>query len=250
MVLEYDGGRYHGSQIQVNTPTIQSEVEEALFRLTGEKIRLKAASRTDAGVHARGQVVSFETASGLESPVFVKGLNYHLPLDIAVKAVAKVKEGFDPRRNAISRCYSYFVLNSEAPSPIGRYFCYQVSSELDIEAMNRACRVLVGEHDFSSFASDMAGIKKSPIRRIYEAVIERKGDTVVFRIMANAFLPHQVRNTVGSLIRVGLNRMTFNEFNSIMKAREFGLAGPAAPPYGLFLEKVNYAEGVLEWETV
>ena len=171
-------------------------------------------------------------------------------MDIAVKAVAKVKEGFDPRRNAISRCYSYFVLNSEAPSPIGRHFCYQVSSELDIEAMNRACRVLVGEHDFSSFASDMAGIKKSPIRRIYEAVIERKGDTVVFRIMANAFLPHQVRNTVGSLIRVGLNRMTFNEFNSIMKARESGLAGPAAPPYGLFLDKVNYAEGVLEWETV
>ena len=236
--------------MQANAPTIQGEVEEALFKLGGEKIRLKAASRTDAGVHARGQVVAFKTASGLEPPVFVKGLNYYLPSDIAVKAVYRVKEGFDPRRRAVSRRYSYCILNSEAPSPIGRHYSYRVSGELDIEAMNRACRALIGEHDFSSFASDMAGSRKSPVRRVYEAAVERRGDTVVFGMTANSFLPHQVRNTVGALIRVGLGRVTLKEFNSIMKAREFGLAGPAAPPCGLCLEKVNYAEGVLEWETV
>ena len=236
--------------MQASAPTIQGELEEALFQLTGEKIRIKAASRTDAGVHARGQVVAFKTASRLEPEVFVKGLNFYMPADIAVKAVCRVKEGFDPRRQALSRSYSYRVLNSEAPSPLRQGQSHRVSGELDIAAMEEACRGLVGEQDFSSFASDMAGVKKNPVRRVYEAVVEREGDMVVFKMTAISFLPHQVRNTVGALLRVGQGRMTQEEFKSIIKARKFGLAGPAVPASGLCLDKVSYGRGVLEWETV
>ncbi len=249
LLLEYEGSRYNGSQLQFSAPTIQAELERAIFSLTGEKIRIKAASRTDAGVHARGQVMAFKTESRLEPEVFLKGLNHYLPTDIAVKAACRVEEDFDPRRRALSRSYRYCILNSEAPSPLRQAQSYRVSVRLDVEAMNEACQALLGEQDFSSFASDMAKVKKNPVRRVYEAVAERENDTVIFKITANSFLPHQVRNTVGALLQVGQGRMTPDEFKGIIKARKFGLAGPAVPASGLCLDKVSYGRGVLEWET-
>lgn len=242
LVVEYDGGNYCGSQMQADAATIQGEIEKALFKLTGEKIRITAASRTDAGVHARGQVVAFKTGQKLGPPQFVSGLNHYLPRDIAVKAAYRVRDDFNARRDAVSRHYNYYILNSEAPSPLRRHFSYRVSGGLDIEAMNRACRALIGEHDFGSFASGMASSHKRTVRRVYEAGVEKDGNMVVFKMVANSFLPHQVRNTVGALIRVGLGRMTVAEFHSIMKAEKPGLAGPAAPACGLCLEKVSYAE--------
>ena len=193
--------------------------------------------------------MAFTTESRLEPEVFVKGLNHYLPADIAVKAACRVKDGFDPRRQALSRSYRYCILNSESPSPLRQGQSYRVSGRLDIEAMNEACRALLGEQDLSSFASDMAKVKKNPVRRVYEAVVEREGDMVVFKITANSFLPHQVRNTVGALLQVGQGRMTPDGFKSIIKARKFGLAGPAVPASGLCLDKVSYGRGVLEWET-
>ena len=240
--MEYDGGRYHGSQLQVNAPTIQGEIEKALDRLTGEGVRVAMASRTDAGVHARGQVVSFRTGSKLTTETLVKGLNYYLPSDIAVKAAYRVDGGFNVRRDAISREYGYYILNSGVPSPLGRRFSYRVSGELDIEAMNRACQVLIGEHDFSSFASDMGSETKRMIRRVERARVEKDGDMVTFNMVANSFLPHQVRNTIGALIRVGRGKMTVIEFHSIMEAAKPGLAGPAAPAHGLCLKRINYPE--------
>ena len=127
LIMEYDGTRYHGFQLQANLPTIQGETEEALWKLTGERSRVMAASRTDAGVHAKGQVVSFRTNSLLPSSTFIKGLSYYLPRDVAVKAAFRVSDSFDVRRSALSREYNYYILNSLTLSPIRRNFSYLVS---------------------------------------------------------------------------------------------------------------------------
>ena len=240
LVCEYDGTNYHGSQWQANADTVQGEIEKALGRLTGERIRIMTASRTDAGVHALGQVVSFSTASKLKPMAFVSGLNYYLPCDIAVRAAYRVEDNFNVRWNAVSREYSYYILNTEARSPLKRRFSYQISGELDIEAMNLACQELIGEHNFISFTSGSGGEVKRTVRRVERARVEKDGDMVIFNMVANSFLPHQVRNTTGALIRVGLGRMTPEEFHSIMKAEKLGLAGPAAQACGLCLEKINY----------
>ncbi len=240
LIMEYDGKHYHGFQLQATLPTIQWEVEKALWGLTGERIRVMAASRTDAGVHAKGQVVSFRTGSPLPPQTFVNGLNYYLPRDIAIKAAYRTGDSFNVRRDAISREYNYYILNSLTRSPIREGFVYRVGGHLDIEAMNQACQALIGEHDFISFASSTGIGTKNTVRRVYQAEMEEDGELVVFNIVANSFLTHQVRNTVGTLIRVGLGRMRVDEFCSIIEMKEPGLVGPTAPARGLCLMQVNY----------
>jgi len=240
LILEYDGTNYHGSQLQANAPTIQGEIEKALQKLTGEKTRVKAASRTDAGVHARGQVASFRARSALPLKTFVEGLNYYLPRDIAVKEAFRIDDSFDVRRSAISREYKYYILNSPTRSPMRQRFSYRVTGNLDIGAMNQACQALIGKHDFASFITSTDTREKSTIRNVHKAEIEQDGDMIVINMVANSFLPHQVRNTVGSLIKVGQGKMTVNEFYSMVEAKSPGLAGPTAPAGGLCLMRVNY----------
>lgn len=240
LIVEYDGTRYHGFQLQAGLPTIQGEIEHALQKLTGERIRVIAASRTDAGVHAKGQVVSFRTGSTLSTQTFVNGLNYYLPRDIAVKAAYSVADTFNVRRNALSREYNYYILNSATRSPLQNSFSYLVTGELDIEAMNQACQALIGKHDLASFASCTGVSLRSTVRHVYHAGLKRDGDLVIFNMVADSFLPHQVRNTVGTLIRVGLGKMSLDEFHSIINARRPGLAGPTVPAHGLCLIRVNY----------
>ena len=248
LIMEYDGTHYYGFQLQANLPTIQGEIEKALWKLTGENSRVMAASRTDTGVHAKEQVASFGTKSSLPSPVFIKGLNYYLPKDIALIAAFRVSDSFNVRRSAISREYNYNILNSQSRSPISRGFSYHVTGHLDIEAMNQACQILIGEHDFASFATSMESSIKNTLREIYRAKIEKEeDDLLVFNIVANSFLPHQVRNTAGALIKVGLGKMTVDEFRSILEAKRPGLAGPTAPAYGLCLMRVYYPH---TWEEV
>jgi tRNA pseudouridine38-40 synthase len=242
LVLEYDGSRYHGFQWQDGQPSVQGEVEKALTKLTGERRRVVSASRTDAGVHAKGQVVSFRTSSALSTGNFVSGLNHYLPKDIAVRAAYRINDKFNVQREAISREYSYHILNRPTRSPLGNGFSYLVSGELDIEAMNQACRALVGEHDFASFAARNGTVDKSTVKRVFRALVEREGEMVVFNISANSFLMHQVRNTIGALIKVGQGKMSLDEFNGILEAREPALAGPTAPAGGLCLNRVNYPE--------
>ena len=247
LIMEYDGTHYHGFQLQANLPTIQGEIEVALEKLTGKRSRVMAASRTDTGVHAKGQVVSFRTESSLPSPTFIHGLNYHLPKDIAVKDAFRVSDSFNVRRDAISREYNYYILNRPTRSPIRRGFAYLVTHPLDIGAMNQACQTLIGKHDFVSFATSIESRIKSTVRRIDRAKVEKDGDLVVFNIVANSFLPHQVRNTIGALIRVGLGKMTVDEFRCILEARRPGLAGPTVPACGLCLMGVNYP---YSWEEI
>ena len=239
LLIEYDGTQYYGFQWQVGLPTIQSEIEQAIRRFCGQSSRVIAASRTDAGVHAKGQVVSFWAKSTLDTMTLVRALNYYLPRDIAVKAAFRASDDFNVRRDALSREYRYYILNSDTRSPFSRRFALFVPKVLDIQAMNEACHFIQGEHDFASFASSLDD-KKSTLRNVYEAGIEKKGDFTVFRIVANSFLPHQVRSTVGLLIRLGLGKIGIEGFRDIMEARSLGLAGPLSPACGLCLKNVNY----------
>ncbi len=243
LIMEYEGTRYHGFQIQTNVPTIQGEIERALMKITGQRIRIASASRTDEGVHAKGQVVSFRTDSPLLPEIFLRALNHYLPEDIAVREAFWVKDDFDARRDALSREYCYYLLNRATLSPLLRRSAYFVPRPLDIEAMNDACQALLGTHDFLPFASSLDG-RKNTVRTVYRAEVARDGDLVTFYMVANSFLPHQVRNTTGALMKVGLGKSDVAAFREILRSRKTSTAGPALPPHGLCLLKVNYPEGV------
>lgn len=241
LVVEYDGTNYCGFQFQENVPTVQDEIEKALAKLTQERIRIITASRTDTGVHAKGQVVGFRTGSNLEAGTIKKGLNYYLPPDIAVKESYKVNKGFNIQRDAVSREYRYLIFNGADRSPLRRGYTCQVRGELNIGAMDRAVRKLLGRNDLASFVTGFSeSVIKSTLRTVYDARVERKGDLVIFDIKANSFLPHQVRNTVGTLIRIGQGKINLDDFEKIMEAKKPGLAGPTVPAQGLYLMKVNY----------
>jgi tRNA pseudouridine38-40 synthase len=237
LIVEYDGTNYHGSQWQKNAPTVQEEMEKTLKMLTGEKIRIKMASRTDAGVHARGQVVGFDTSAAMPLNAFVDGLNHFLPDDIAVKEAYRADNGFDVRRRATSREYQYRILNSSTRSPLRQRYAYLIEGELNIDDMNCACRALIGRHDLASFTANR---QKRTVRDVYKAEVIRDRDMINFTMTASSFLPHQVRNTVGALIRVGQGRMTVEEFHRLVETAEPGLAGPTAPAAGLCLTRVDY----------
>ncbi len=239
LVIEYNGTNYHGFQWQAGAPTVQAELEKAIKKLCGQSSRVMAASRTDAGVHATGQVVNFWAKPTLDTTTLVKALNYYLPSDIAVKAAHRVPSDFNVRRDALSREYRYYILNSDTRSPFSEMFALFMPRMLNIEVMSRACQLMQGEHDFISFTTSLDNVKTT-VRHVHEAKIDKRGEFVVFYIEANSFLPHQVRNTVGPLIRLGLDKMGIEEFQDIMEAKKLGLARPTAPAHGLWLTKVNY----------
>ena len=249
LIIEYIGTKYHGSQYQANAPTIQGELEKALKKLTGERIRIKTASRTDAGVHARGQVVCFDTKSKLPLKSFIDGMNFHLPGDIAVKGAYKVDASFDARRRALSREYRYSIYNSPTRSPLKEGTAWRVAGKLDTAAMQKACETLIGRHDFTSFVgSEIVAKEKRTVRDIYKAEITKDGEMITFDITANSFLPHQVRNMIGCLVKVGQDKMTAAEFKQLVESRTPGPAGMTAPAEGLCLVQVNYP-GPFEGET-
>ena len=240
LVVEYNGTAYAGSQRQAAEPSVQSCLEEALSKLTGTETTISLAGRTDTGVHARGQVASFRTTSELPLRAFVHGLNYHLPSDIAVRSARITAEAFDPRRQAIKREYEYVILNRNTRSPLWQNLAYHLPGALDLGLMNEAAATLLGEHDFASFACGLDDNSKSTVRHIYEAYFSQEGDIISFHITGNAFLPHQVRSTVGTLIRIGQDKLTIAHFKGILDAGQPGLAGPLVPACGLYLNKVIY----------
>jgi len=240
LVIEYNGTWYHGFQWQAGLPTIQAELERAIEKLCGQSSRVMAASRTDAGVHAKGQVVSFWAKPALSTITLVKALNHYLPSDIAVKAAYKVSNDFNVRRDALSREYCYYILNSKTRSPFSKVFALFMPKMLDIEVMNGACQLMQGKHDFMSFTTSLGSVG-STVRHVYEAKISKREGFVIFHVEADSFLPHQVRNTVGLLTRLGLGKIDVGDFCDIMEAKSFGLAGPMAPACGLWLTKVNYS---------
>ena len=241
LVVEYEGTRYHGFQWQAGVPTIQDEVEKAIEHFCRRGSRVMAASRTDAGVHASGQVASFWAETRLSPENMVRALNRYLPGDIAVRKAYEVGRDFDVRGDAVSREYCYYIFRRRERSPFQRRFALQVSGKLNIEAMNQACQMLHGEHDFISFATSLEGITSTQ-RKVYQAQVAENNEMVIFRMEADSFLPHQVRNTVGMLLRVGWGKIDVSLFGQAMKEKALGSAGPMAPARGLCLTRVTYAK--------
>ena len=249
LLLEYDGSRYGGSQIQKNAPTIQGSLEGAIRRLTGETARAAFAGRTDAGVHARGQVASFLTRRPFDATVFVDGLNYWLPDDIAVRGAREVALDFDVRRRARRRLYRYLVYDGRARLPLLRQRAWHVKQPLDVAAMQEAAACLVGRLDFAAFAGSLESPGGSTVRTIHRFDVRRFGRLVSFEAEADAFLPHQVRRTVGALVEVGVGRQTSQWLEELLRAGKPATAGPAAPPQGLCLVRVTYPELDFDEET-
>jgi tRNA pseudouridine38-40 synthase len=243
LVLEYDGSRYVGWQVQPNGRSIQAELRGALAQLLGAPVEVTAAGRTDSGVHAMGQVVCFDTERTLPLKAYWKGLNGLLPEDIAVVRAEEVDAQFDPRRWSRGKRYRYRVSNRPSRSPMRRHTHWEVFAPLQVEAMARAARHLLGRHDFSSFrASDcQAAHAVRELRRLDVEGIS--GDAASFVVEGTAFLKHMVRNLVGTLVEVGKGRKPEAWVAEVLASRDRTKAGPTAPPQGLVLEEVFYGDG-------
>jgi tRNA pseudouridine38-40 synthase len=245
LLLAYDGTRYVGWQVQPNGPSIQAEVERALATLHGGPRRATAAGRTDAGVHAAGQVVSFEEERPLPLRAYVQGMNAILPGDVAVREAALAPDGFDARRSARGKRYRYRIENGPTRDPLSSRFSWQVFRPLDVAALREAAAHLLGRHDFSAFrASDCAS--RHAVREVRRLAVEgSSGGRIDLVVEATAFVKHMVRNLAGTLAEVGLGRREAASIPGLLASGDRTRAGPTAPPQGLCLEAVFYeaAEG-------
>jgi tRNA pseudouridine38-40 synthase len=240
LTLEYDGTRYVGWQVQPNGPSIQAEVERALAALTKAPRRVTAAGRTDAGVHARGQVVSFPEERPLPLSAYVKGMNALLAEDVAVRAASIEPDGFDARRSARGKRYVYVVENLETRAPLTRLRAWQLFGRLDVAAMREAARHLVGRHDFAAFqAADCASDHAvREVRRL--DVVGDAGARIELVVEATAFVKHMVRNLAGTLVEVGQGKREAASIPALLASGDRTRAGRTAPPQGLTLDEVFY----------
>lgn len=239
LTLEYDGTAYHGWQAQPLLPTIQGCLEGALARLLGTPVSVMGAGRTDAGVHALGQVASFRAVVRLEPPRLRRALNACLPPDICVQAVEEVSPDFDARRSARGKLYRYTLLRRETPSAFHARRSLHVPYALDMEAMREGASALLGTHDFSAFRAGSCGAA-SPVRTVAGADWRLEGDWWHFEIQGNGFLQHMVRIIVGTLLEVGRGKRPAASVAETLAARDRRRAGPTAPPQGLCLISVEY----------
>jgi len=237
-VIVYDGTGYGGFQIQSNAPTVQGELERALAGLTGEDVRIVAAGRTDAGVHAEGQTIAFETGWRHSLDELQRGMNALLPEQIAVSELAQAEAEFHPRYDARIRRYRYTIYRGLVRHPFHERYSVHIPGPLDLGAMARAAQSLVGSHDFLAFGSPPQG--SNSVREVIRAEWSEDEPWLVFDIEANAFLYRMVRMLVGTLLRVGRRRLTPEEFEEILKGRDRRRAGPAAEAKGLSLTRVIY----------
>lgn len=239
MTVEYDGTDYSGFQYQKNAPTVQAELESAVRALTGETVRIKAAGRTDAGVHAIGQVAAFDTRTPYPTGEIRNALNANLPEDVAVKAVREAPPDFDPRRDAVSRAYRYSVLTAEVRSPLRRRTAHLVKAAPDLAVMREAAALMVGTHDFRNFGTPPAP-GGSAVRRMDRVEITRNGAAIRMDVEGNAFLTRQVRRMAGALLDAGGGRLTIEDVKKQISGEKDAPPARAAPPMGLCLVKVEY----------
>lgn len=239
VVVEYDGTDFFGFQKLPGRRTVQGTLEWALSMITKEPVKVVGAGRTDAGVHALGQVISFKTGGSIPTERISIALNSMLPRDLVAKEAEEVSEDFHARFSATSRLYGYQILNAEYPSAIrGRYSWYR-REKFDLDAMNEAARALVGRHDFASFAkadSENGGT----VRDLFRLSVERQEELIVFELEANSFLHSMARIIVGTLAEVGDGRRTPGDVEEILRKADRTAAGKTAPPQGLCLMKVGY----------
>jgi tRNA pseudouridine38-40 synthase len=239
LTIQYDGTDYHGWQTQSNAQSVQKIIEDRLSTILNHNITLYGSGRTDAGVHALGQVANFLTTSKLKPDVIKRALNSLLPVDIVIMKVEEVDEKFHARYRAKSRVYQYFIWNDKTPSPFFRRFSWFVASELNLKEMQDAASLLVGRYDFSSFqGADRVETRAG--REVLRLDIQKRKKLIIFTIEANSFLKHMVRNMVGTLVEVGKGKMELENFKKVIEAKDRTKAGPSAPAHGLFLREVRY----------
>jgi tRNA pseudouridine38-40 synthase len=247
LIIEYDGGPFVGWQRQENGLSVQEVVESALLAMTGARAVVHGAGRTDAGVHASGQVAHVELEREWEPFRLSEGLNaLAYPHPVAIVGVESVDADFDARHSAIARHYLYRIVNRRAPLTFARGSAWRVKPRLDAEAMHAAARVLIGKHDFSTFRDSQCQAN-SPVRTLDRLDVRREGDGLLIEASARSFLHRQVRSMVGSLVEVGAGRWSAETFKRAFEAADRSRCGPVAPPHGLYLARVDYpAEAPLE----
>lgn len=240
LTLEYDGTDYHGWQIQSHAPTVQGVFLNALEKVLGERPVVYASGRTDAGVHALGQVVNFKAETRLRPDELQRALNTLLPRDVVVVRAAKVPDGFHAQFSAAAKTYKYVIWNRQVPSPLLWRYSWHVRCPLDLAAMREGAACLIGTHDFRAFWGGDAGSPRDPVRTMEGLDIERKGETIDIRVKANGFLRYMVRNITGTLVEVGRGKIPPSRVKEILDSKDRRRAGPTAPPRGLFLLEVFY----------
>jgi tRNA pseudouridine38-40 synthase len=240
LTLEYDGAPFVGWQRQDNGVSVQAALEDAIFAMTGERAAAHGTGRTDAGVHAMGQVAHIDLSRDWEPFRLGEGLNALLvPHPVAVLRVERTTEDFDARHSARARHYVYRIVNRRAPLTFERGRAWAVKPRLDAEAMREAARALIGRHDFTTFRDSQCQAK-SPVRTLDRLDVRRDGDAITFEVSALSFLHRQVRSMVGSLADVGAGRWSAADLKSALEAADRSRCGQVAPPHGLYLARVDY----------
>ncbi|TPM10367.1 tRNA pseudouridine(38-40) synthase TruA [Mesorhizobium sp. B1-1-4] len=240
--IEYDGSLFAGWQHQADQPSVQQAIEQAIEKFCGQQVRLRAAGRTDAGVHATAQVAHVDLAKAWPDDKVRDAVNAHLQgagNRIAILKATTVVDGFDARFSAIGRHYLYRILNRRAPSALEKGKVWWVPKQLDAAAMHEAAKVLLGRHDFTTFRSTQCQAE-SPVRTLDRLDVSRSGDMIEVRASARSFLHNQVRSMVGSLKRVGEGAWTAGDLKAALEAHDRAACGQVAPPDGLFLVGVDY----------
>jgi tRNA pseudouridine38-40 synthase len=239
LTLEYDGAQYSGWQLQSGQDSIQARLEAALAKIFGVNIRVHGAGRTDTGVHARGQVAAFDPPKPFAPGDLQRAMNALLPADIAIRSAQEVPADFDPRRDARSRVYEYRVLQQESRSAFEYRYAWLVRERLDLESMNLAAQVFLGDHDFAAFRT-LGSEEKTTKRRVLASEWRRDGGVVTYRVEATAFLRHMVRTMVGAMVEIGRGKRSADDLARMLAAGDRALAPAAAPACGLFLIEVRY----------
>lgn len=240
LTIEYDGTPFVGWQIQDNGPSVQGQITEAVRAFSGEEVLVRGAGRTDAGVHALGQVAHFDLPAIWDADTVRDAINAHLrPYPIAVLIAEQVADDFDARFSALRRRYVYRIINRRADLALERNRAWRVARDLDAAAMHAAAQRLVGRHDFTTFRAAECQAK-SPIKTLDSLDVERRGDELRVAASARSFLHHQVRSMVGSLVRVGEGRWSADDLTAALEARDRSACGQVAPSEGLYLVAVTY----------
>jgi tRNA pseudouridine38-40 synthase len=237
--LEYDGSNYSGWQLQVGQDSIQARLEAALAQIFSRHARVHGSGRTDAGVHALGQVAAFDLPRDFSPDELKRAMNALLPPDIAIIEASAVSDDFDPRRDARLRTYEYRVLNRDRRSAFDYRYAWLMPSPLNLHAMNEAAQRFVGEHDFASFRS-LGSEETTTLRCVYRSEWRREGERLIYGVEASSFMRHMVRTMVATMVEVGRGRLAPEQVTALIDARDRSLAPASAPPQGLFLIEVRY----------
>jgi tRNA pseudouridine38-40 synthase len=239
LTIAYDGTAFAGWQMQANQRTVQGVLEEALLPVEGTRVIVHAAGRTDAGVHAAGQVVSFSLTSGIACDALVLALNVRLDRDVRVMGAEEVPNNFNARFDARRKTYHYAIYSAPVVPPPLRHFVWHVPQPLDVRAMNEAAAALVGEHDFAAFQAAGSDVVTTRREVLSSRVVARDGQ-VVYEVTGTGFLRHMVRNIVGTLVDIGRGRRAAADMTHVLQARDRAQASATAPPQGLTLVRVDY----------